>query len=63
MMTNFHRVMIFILAVSAVFVAFGEYWPLGDDYFFTFREVTESFLRGETRLYDSNLPSGRNTPL
>ena len=62
MMTNFHRVTIFLLVVSAVFVAFGEYWPLGDDYFFTFREVTESFLRGETRLYDSNSVGFYNAP-
>ncbi len=35
---------------------------LGDDYFFTFREVTESFLRGETRLYDSNSVGFYNAP-
>ncbi len=61
-MTNFLRVTIFLLVLSAVFVVFGEYWPLGDDYFFTFREVTESFLRGETRLYDSNSVGFYNAP-
>lgn len=62
MMTNFLRVTIFLLVLCAVFVLFGEYWPLGDDYFFTFREVTESFLQGETRFYDSNSVGFYNAP-
>ncbi len=61
-MTNFLRGTFFLLVVVAVFVVFGEYWPLGDDYFFTFRSVTESFLRRETRLYDNNSIGFYNAP-
>ncbi len=61
-MRDFLRVIIFLLVLGGVFVLFGEYWPLGDDYFFTFRTVTESFLRGETQLYDTNSVGFYNAP-
>ncbi len=35
-------------------------WPLGPDYYYTYQPVSQSWLRGETRLYDTcpgRLPS------
>jgi hypothetical protein len=33
---------------------FGKFWPVGPDYYFTFRPVTEMWFNGQTVLYDHN---------
>jgi hypothetical protein len=48
--------------VCIVFVLLATFWPIGPDYFFTFRPITESFTRRETRLYDSNSVGYYNAP-
>lgn len=35
----------------AIWVVMGAFWPVGSDYFYTFRPAAEAFLKGETRLY------------
>ncbi|MCZ7539433.1 MAG: DUF2029 domain-containing protein [Anaerolineae bacterium] len=45
-------VTIFAVTILLVIVLI-DVWPIGADYYFTFRPVAESFLRGETRLYDA----------
>jgi hypothetical protein len=62
MKTNTRSLLLFLLVVAAIFILFGEFWPLGDDYFFTFRAVTEAFLQGETQLYDSGSQGFYNAP-
>jgi len=40
-----------LLTILAAIIV--DMWPMGTDYIGTFRPVTERFLNGETRLYDS----------
>jgi hypothetical protein len=42
-----------IIVVLVLFFLFGEYWPLGPDYFYIFRPTTEAWFAGQTQLYDS----------
>jgi hypothetical protein len=37
-----------------IFYMAGAYWPNSTDYYFTFRPSTEAYLRGGSRLYDTN---------
>lgn len=45
-----------LLLIGAVFVGLvvvmARFWPIGPDYYFTFRPAAGKFLQGETRLYD-----------
>lgn len=61
-MSKYYQVAILLISICVIFVLFGEFWPLGDDYFFTFRTVTESFFQGKTRLYDENSLGFYNAP-
>lgn len=44
-----------VFAISLVFLltfVLGKHWPIGPDYFYTFRQAGEAWLRGETSLYE-----------
>ncbi len=56
------RALLFITALLLVFLVMGTFWPLGPDYWFTFRPVTEAFFRGETRLFDTDKWGYFNAP-
>jgi hypothetical protein len=45
-----------------LFVLLANLLPLGPDYLYVFRPIAESFLRGETRLYDENSTGYYNLP-
>lgn len=56
------RAFFFLALLLAVFLAMGRFWPIGPDYFYTFRPLTEAFFRGETRLFDASSPGYFNAP-
>lgn len=43
-------------------VVMARTWPIGPDYYFTFRPAAEMFLLGETRLYDQETLGFFNAP-
>lgn len=55
-----------LVAGGAVFVGLvvvmARVWPIGPDYYFTFRPAAEKFLQGETRLYDQETLGFFNAP-
>jgi hypothetical protein len=52
-----------ILGAGLGFVwLFASFWPLGSDYFYTFRPVPEAFFHGKTRLYDEQSIGYYNLP-
>ena len=57
-----YRLLLISLVLLALFFLFGEFWPIGPDYYYTFRPVAEAFLSGETGLYDSNGYGYYNAP-
>lgn len=40
--------------VITLFLLMGKLWPVGPDYFYTFRPVAEAWFSGQTSLYDDN---------
>ena len=42
------------ILLGMVFYLAGTYWPTGPDYYFTFRPITEAYLRGTSQLYGQN---------
>ncbi|GIV80701.1 MAG: hypothetical protein KatS3mg051_0055 [Anaerolineae bacterium] len=55
-----------LVLIGAVFaglvVVMARVWPIGPDYYFTFRPAAEKFLQGETRLYDQETLGFFNAP-
>jgi hypothetical protein len=39
-------------AVLALWVGLGRYWPVGADYYYTLRPVTDALIHGQTRLFE-----------
>ncbi len=52
-----------LVAVTVLLVVLmTRVWPIGPDYYFTFRPAAEKFLTGETRLYDKETLGFFNAP-
>jgi hypothetical protein len=43
-----------LAVVITLFLIMGKLWPVGADYFYTFRPVAEAWFSGQTSLYDHN---------
>ncbi len=48
--------------IVVITVLMAQYWPLGADYYHTYRPTVENWLHGETLLYDENAPGFYNLP-
>lgn len=60
--SKFFRAVFFVLVLFILFILLARYWVIATDYFFTFRPITESFIHGETQLYDSKSLGYFNLP-
>ena len=47
-----YRVLFVACALCIVLALFVYFWPVGPDWYYTFRPVTLAFLQGETQLFD-----------
>lgn len=54
--------LLFCAVVAGLVILMARVWPIGPDYYFTFRPAAEKFLQGETRLYDQETLGFFNAP-
>lgn len=54
--------MLFCAVIAGLVIVMARVWPIGPDYYFTFRPAAEKFLQGETRLYDQETLGFFNAP-
>ena len=57
-----YRGLVLAALLPVVFVVMVRFWPVGPDYFYTFRPLAEAFFKGETRLFDASSPGYFNAP-
>ncbi len=61
-LSPFYRGLALAALLLVVFGVMGRFWPVGPDYFYTFRPLTAAFFAGETRLFDAGSPGYFNAP-
>jgi hypothetical protein len=54
--------LLFLVVLGLLYLLMAQFWPVGPDYFYTFRPLGEDFLKGTARLYDPNQYSYYNAP-
>jgi hypothetical protein len=54
--------LVIVVIVVVLTVMMAEVWPIGPDYYYTFRPVTEKVVRGEVQLYTFDTRGFFNAP-